>query len=232
MDPEEALSEAKSIIEALSADQHQARVDVVQSFLAEQDLPPEVLKDSRVFDMDSDGYVTATELSSQIVPMILGCRERASSYRQHLLQMLEDIGFRAEFVGTACKACGSGHRSSDCQSDPWLHWHGCDQGYQNGYDHMAFWSWSARNVLHGNPNQPLRGRLQEWLTSDLQFDATMIHLGTNDLAQGQDLQAIVETLNQIVVLLAEHEPAALVGILLTIVCCDSKGTQQLVNRYF
>lgn len=89
---------------------------------------------------------------------------RYGSYRRPLWLMLEQAGYRVDFVGSQQRQRGGGPRSDDY--DP---------------DHEGHWGWSLDQVLP---------RLPEWLEK-ARPDVVLLHLGTNDQLRGHPMDESV-----------------------------------------
>lgn len=89
---------------------------------------------------------------------------RFGSYRRALWLLLEQSGYRVDFVGSEQRQRGGGPRADDY--DP---------------DHEGHWGWSLDQILP---------RLPEWL-EQARPDVVLLHLGTNDAMRGEPLDGTV-----------------------------------------
>ena len=89
---------------------------------------------------------------------------RYGSYRRALWLLLEQSGYRVDFVGSEQRQRGGGPRADDY--DP---------------DHEGHWGWSLDQILP---------RLPEWL-AQARPDVVLLHLGTNDILRNQPLDETV-----------------------------------------
>ena len=56
-------------------------------------------------DSNGDGWVTADEVASKVVPLLFGVPARAVSYRDPLEELLLSEDYAVSFVGNSCRAC-------------------------------------------------------------------------------------------------------------------------------
>lgn len=97
-----------------------------------------------------------------------------NSFRRPLWQRLEAAGFEVDFVGSQQHH----HRGNAPNEDFDL-------------DHEGHWGWRADEILN---------KIERWAIAH-QPDAVLIHLGSNDIFQGQSNQSTVDELAKIVFLL-------------------------------
>lgn len=86
------------------------------------------------------------------------------TYRYYLWHLLQDRGYRVDFVGSQRGAFGGPPLDTDFDMD-----------------HEGHWGWRADQILD---------RIVEWATAAAP-DIVLIHLGHNDLCQGQDVAGTV-----------------------------------------
>ncbi|HUF97605.1 MAG TPA: Calx-beta domain-containing protein [Ilumatobacter sp.] len=119
----------------------------------------------------------------------------APSYRNYLWDTLQANGFTTvDFVGTR-----TGLRSP---TDGLLT---CDPGGVWDKDQEGHAGWRADEIANGNSAQPQIGNLADWMASG-QPDVVLIHLGTNDLAQGQSDQTTIDDLASVIDTLRAANP--------------------------
>jgi hypothetical protein len=58
-------------------------------------------------DSNGDGWLTADEVASKVVPLLFGVQARAVSYRHPLEQLLRSEDYAVSFVGNSCRACST-----------------------------------------------------------------------------------------------------------------------------
>jgi len=109
-----------------------------------------------------------------------------NSYRRPLWHMLEREGYRVDFVGSLSTQYRGGPPRQDF--DP---------------DHEGHWGWRADEVLRSGDGEPLRRHTP---------DIVLMHLGTNDMIQGQSVQTTAKELRQIVDSLRAGNPRVTVLI--------------------
>ncbi len=97
-----------------------------------------------------------------------------NSFRRPLWQRLEAAGFDVDFVGSQRR-----HHWGYAPTDDFDH------------DHEGHWGWRTDEIL---------GKIERWATTH-RPDAVLIHLGSNDIFQGQSIQSTVDELAKTVSLL-------------------------------
>jgi len=120
------------------------------------------------------------------------------TYRYELWKLLKRDGYAVDFVGTL--------RTNYNGNNP-------EQDFD--LDHEGHWGWRADQILNGIPGQK---KLSDFLQHS-NPDIVLMHLGSNDIFQGEsidliisDLKEIIRTLqssnNTIVILIAQILPVA------------------------
>lgn len=94
-----------------------------------------------------------------------------NSYRRPLWQMLENTAYSGDFVGSLTEHFGGPPPTPDFDTD-----------------HEGHWGWRADQVL---------ANINAWAAS-AQPDIVLIHLGHNDLWQGQSVSSTITELGQII----------------------------------
>lgn len=121
-----------------------------------------------------------------------------STYRYHLWNMLNNDGYDVDYVGTMRRNYNGDNPAQDFD-----------------LDHEGHWGWRADQILNGIPGEKM---LSDFLR-DAAPDIVLIHLGSNDIFQGEsvdttisDLKEIIGTLrsfnNDIVILIAQILPVS------------------------
>lgn len=129
--------------------------------------------------------------------MPLGDSITAWSYRDELAEILDDDGWDFEMVGTL-----------DGPADP----DAPASAPGEGLAHDGHPGWTTQHILEGNPEEPSRGRLTEWLAST-EPDIVLLHAGTNDLFWTDDgADTIAERVGEIVEVATADDPDRLVVI--------------------
>lgn len=106
-----------------------------------------------------------------------------NSYRRPLWHALKEAGFVVDFLGSQRRN----------------HWGGPpDPDFD--LDHEGHWGWRVDQVL---------ARLDKW-ASHAKPDIALVHMGTNDLAQGKSPELIVSELLAAVDILRTHNPRVVV----------------------
>ncbi len=100
-------------------------------------------------------------------------------YRYPLWKLLKEGGYDFDFVGTM----KMNHKGPNPQSFD--------------TDHEGHWGWRADQILHGVPGY---GSLNTFLTSNTP-DIVLMHLGSNDIFQGESVPQIIAELKEIITVL-------------------------------
>ena len=103
----------------------------------------------------------------------------ASSYRRPLWIALGEAGMSVDFVGSMSRRYSGGNDANDYDAD-----------------HEGHWGWRADQVL---------GRIDQW-AAQAAPDIVLMHLGTNDIGGGQDIDETVDEIDQIIERLRAHNP--------------------------
>ncbi|MDW7690676.1 fibronectin type III domain-containing protein [Flammeovirgaceae bacterium SG7u.111] len=125
-----------------------------------------------------------------------GASERYS-YRYELWELLDSIGANVDFVGSETSNNGGNTSYPNLNFDK---------------DHEGHWGWRADEILANLPT---------WLNG-YDADIALIHLGTNDILQGQDVASTILELEQIIDVLRADNPN--VVILLAQIIPNTWGT--------
>jgi len=107
-----------------------------------------------------------------------------NTWRRPLWHMLTNAGYEVDFIGSK-------------QSAPAIN--------DFDLDHEGHSGWRADEILNGRSNRPEEGRLTEWLQTYTP-DIVLLHIGTNDLNQGQDPQRQVNDVRNIINVLRQDNP--------------------------
>lgn len=101
------------------------------------------------------------------------------SYRQPLWSVLREAGWEVDFVGSMNQGYAGGVDSGDYD-----------------HDHEGHWGWFADEVLE---------RIDDWAVRATP-DIVLMHLGTNDIGSGQDIEETTNEIREIVQRLRVHNP--------------------------
>jgi acyl-CoA thioesterase I len=102
-----------------------------------------------------------------------------NSYRRDLWRLLAEAGYSVDFVGSTSRNHWGGPPNRDF--DP---------------HHEGHWGWRADQIL---------ARIDAWASAKTP-DVALVHLGSNDLAQGQDVGETIEEIRGIIRALRVHRP--------------------------
>lgn len=103
------------------------------------------------------------------------------TYRRPLWKTLESLGHRVDFVGSL----RSHHRGAPPRSD-------------FDMDHEGHWGWRTDEILE---------RLEQWLTAS-EPDYVLVHLGSNDVFQGQPNDETIAELRRLIEITRDVRPQA------------------------
>jgi lysophospholipase L1-like esterase len=79
------------------------------------------------------------------------------------------------------------------------------------WDHDGHYGWRADEILNGNSAQPAAGDISDW-AEDHQPDVFLVHIGTNDLAQGQSVANAIADVQAIIAAIRAERPDAKIAI--------------------
>jgi lysophospholipase L1-like esterase len=119
------------------------------------------------------------------------------SYRRLLWQNLRSSGFNIDFVGSE-----RSHHGGNAPNDDF------------DWDHEGHWGWRADEILE---------RIGEWATR-YPADIVLIHLGTNDVLERQNVDETIEELGRIIDELRSVNPRVAVLLAQIIPIADSRNT--------
>ena len=138
------------------------------------------------------------------------------SYRRPLWQTLENEGCNVDFVGSYQTNFKGPAPNPDFD-----------------LDHEGHWGWTADEILDGNPGAEAgsgSGRLSEWLDGYTP-DVALVHLGSNDVFQGQSNASTIDDLNDIINQLRVDNPSVTI-LLAQLIPADSPFNDEItaLNR--
>ena len=116
------------------------------------------------------------------------------SYRYPLWQKLVNAKVSFDFVGSM--------RNNSSGNPIWPDY----QGQTFDQDHEGHWGWRADEILNGKSGS---AKLSDWLQGYMP-DIVLLHLGTNDLIQGQGVNSTLEDLRQVVGVIRAKNPKVIV----------------------
>lgn len=147
--------------------------------------------------------------SVRILPLgdsITQADKNHDSYRRSLWHMLRNAGYEIDYVGSLTTNHKGGPPSPDFD-----------------LDHEGHWGWRADEIINGRATQ---SKLSKWL-KDYTPDIVLIHLGTNDVFQGQSVSSTVDELEQIISILRRDNPKVKVLIAKLIPVTDQKVNNRI-----
>jgi acyl-CoA thioesterase-1 len=144
---------------------------------------------------------TSTHVPVQIMPLgnsITQGDMDHPTYRYHLWKMLKNDGYDVDYVGTLS-----------------ANYNGDNPAQDFDLDHEGHWGWRADQILNGIAGQQKLSDLLQHNTPDI----VLMHLGSNDIFQGESIDQIISELkdiirilrlsnNDIVILIAQILPVA------------------------
>ncbi len=122
------------------------------------------------------------------------------SYRYKLWKKLIDDGVDFDFVGSM-----TDHYNCGTPTFPDYNGHTFDT------DHEGHWGWRCDEVINGGNSSNCKGtgHLSTWLGSYTP-DIALIHLGTNDMVQGQSVTGTINELKDIINILRADNPNVII----------------------
>jgi len=141
-----------------------------------KDDPPPAVDDPRIGDDTGEPPLRILPLGDSITHGFTA----VGSYRRPLWLMLEEAGARIDFVGTLRE-----HHDGPPRHDDFDH------------DHEGHGGWTA---------DELRDRLDPWPEELPVPDLVLLHVGTNDLGRGDEIDTAVDDIRALVDLLLAHDP--------------------------
>ena len=151
----------------------------------------------------SAAAIRAMPLGDSITEARIGT-QGVPSYRRDLSNRIRDSGSGIDLVGSRNGVRGS---TNDQQADPGGNW---------DKDHEGHWGWRVDEILAGK--HAGHGRLANWLDTH-DPHVLLIHLGSNDLFQGQSVQSTLNELTTVVGQARAHRPS-MVFIVSTLIPSD------------
>ncbi len=115
--------------------------------------------------------------------------DRHSSYRFPLWNMLREHDYEVDFVGSL-KNNYKGRNPA--------------QGFDQ--DHEGHWGWRADQIITGIPGQ---GSIKEFIQLHMP-DIVLMHLGSNDVFQGESTDEIVDDLKQLIHIIRAANPDVII----------------------
>jgi lysophospholipase L1-like esterase len=149
--------------------------------------------------------VAQSEKPRRIMPIgdsITQADSNHNSYRRPLWIQLRKAGYNVEFVGSTQE-----------------HFQGSSPLADFDRDHEGHWGWRVDQILE---------HIDGWAGSS-QPDIVLIHLGTNDINQGESLESTIEELRQLIQILRNINPRLTTLIAQTIPCGEEAQVRQF-NR--
>ncbi|NOX46072.1 MAG: hypothetical protein GXO89_03735 [Chlorobi bacterium] len=122
------------------------------------------------------------------------------SYRYKLWKKLIDDGVDFDFVGSM-----TDHYNCGTPTFPDYNGHTFDTG------HEGHWGWRCDEIINGGNSSNCKGtgHLSTWLGSYTP-DIALIHLGTNDMVQGQSVSGTINELKDIINILRADNPNVII----------------------
>jgi hypothetical protein len=137
---------------------------------------------------------------------ITGAEGTYNSYRRPLWKLLADAGIDTDFVGSR-----SGNRDGQVPNPDF------------DTDHEGHWGWRADRFLRDN-------NIQNW-SQTYQPDVILIHLGTNDIFQGQGVSRTIDEIGEIIDIVRGVNPRVIVLVAQVIPTSDpSRPSLQPLNE--
>ena len=149
---------------------------------------------------------SAKEQSIRIMPLgdsITQGYRGHDSYRRELWLKLNQAGARVDFVGSLKKN----------------YW-GMPLHTDFDMDHEGHWGWRADQVL---------ARMDKWAAKNVP-DIVLLHLGTNDIGGGQDIEETVAEIEEIIMILRKHNAEVKV-LLAQIIPLANEAASERIKKF-
>ena len=127
-------------------------------------------------------------------------------YRYPLWKLLKNGGYNVDFVGSL----SSNHRGENPV-----------QSFDT--DHEGHWGWRADQILHGFPGI---GKLDDFINKSSP-DIVLLHLGSNDIFQGEPIEEIESDLLKIINELVSHNKNVIILIARILPIADNRINQRI-----
>jgi lysophospholipase L1-like esterase len=135
------------------------------------------------------------------------------SYRYPLWKKLIDAGISFDFVGSMTTNFNNVTRS-----------YADYKGKQFDRDHEGHWGWRADQIL----NEP-NNNINNWLTGYTP-DMVLLHIGTNDCSQGNDINSTINEIKQIIAKLRNDNPEVVIFLANLIPCSIANNINDINSR--
>jgi lysophospholipase L1-like esterase len=149
---------------------------------------------------------SAKEQSVRIMPLgdsiTQGFRGH-DSFRRGLWLRLKKAGARVDFVGSLKENFGGMPHHTDFDMD-----------------HEGHWGWRADQVL---------ARVDNWAAKNVP-DIVLLHLGTNDIGGGQDIEETVGEIEEIIMTIRKHNPKVKV-LLAQIIPMANEAINERIKKF-
>jgi len=145
--------------------------------------------------------ITEARTASQGIP----------SYRAALWDQLQTAGANVDFVGSRHGVLDNFNRPSG-MAEPGGSW---------DKDHDGHYGWRADEILNGK--NPGDGKLADWLTAHTP-DVLIVHIGTNDVVQGETVNNAIGDVRQIVLTARVQNPG--IDVVLASLISSKTSTRQ------
>lgn len=132
---------------------------------------------------------------------ITQANSKHNSYRRPLWIQLRNAGYKVDFVGSSRE-----------------NWRGAPPLSDFDQEHEGHWGWRVDQILE---------QIDRW-TRTSQPDIVLIHLGSNDLIQGQSPESTISELRQLILILRKNNPRVKL-LLAQLIPCGNKARIQQFN---
>lgn len=117
------------------------------------------------------------------------------SYRSALWYQLRDAGYTGlDFVGSKVGVKDNPNPPGDWDKD-----------------HEGHYGWRADQIVNGNANEPAAGRMADWAAT-YRPDIALVHIGSNDMNQGQSVASTLDDIRAIVAALRAGNPSVKIAV--------------------
>lgn len=131
-----------------------------------------------------------------------------ATYRYHLWKMLGHDGYTVDFVGSMHSNFNGNNPAQDFDQD-----------------HEGHWGWRADQILNGISGQE---GLAERLTR-ITPDIVLVHLGSNDIFQGEPVDQIISELKEIIMVLHSSNNRVVIFIAQILPVANTSLTERITR---
>ena len=166
--------------------------------------------DSNKTDNENQEKLTILPLGDSITQAENG----HNSYRRFLYQKLTEAGYEFDFVGSM-------NQTKNCGKFP---------AQDFDFDHEGHWGWRIDEILEGRIGNRCKGKgkLADWL-NNYTPNVALVHLGTNDVIQGNSTASSITELEQVIKILRQKNPEIAILVAQVIPVKNKENNQAIID---